>query len=209
MKTAAKNLRGSLDIKKAVSAIIVFGIIVALVYVAVLYASSSDDDYQAVMIAVRGYLSEEQKIALQEQVIRYRPQTQDEEEMEITFLEFPASEGTESTVATSQLFNQLVQEIKTGNADLYFLDSYVYGLLGDETLFEDLSQLYPDAPGLSEKYRFKINGTDFGAVDSLKELPELYATLRSAASSAVNKNPVTIQRYEWQKQLLEKIVYTR
>ena len=85
------------------------------------------------------------------------------------------------------------------------LDSYVYDLLGNDTLFEDLSARYPDDPAVVGRYRYAISGKPFANAEGLEELPTLYFVLRSAESSAVTRNAQTLDDYEVRRRLLDNV----
>lgn len=144
-----------------------------------------------VLVGVRGYLSEEQKEALTERFNAFAPE---DTSVELRVYEFPAQGGV------AQQFRDFTSEISKGNANLFLLDDYVYDLLGDETLYADLSQLYPNDPSLYQKYRCTLMQKSFW-VKELSGAPKLYLLLRSKASSSRGE-----EMYAVDMQILDNIM---
>lgn len=121
--------------------------------------------------------------------------------MTLVTYEFPATGGGD----TAKMLGELSGALSEGDADLVLLDSYVYDLLGNDTLFEDLSARYPDDPAVVGRYRYAISGKPFANAEGLEELPTLYFVLRSAESSAVNRNAQTLDDYDVRRRLLDNV----
>ena len=177
-------------------------VVVTLVALGYYYTAGQDQSAGTVTVAVRGYLSQEQKRALAAQFTGYAPEERTETELRV--FEFPASENAGGQ-ETSKLLTSLLAELQSGPSDLYLLDGYVWALIGNETLFEDLSARYPGDPALVDGYRYAVAGKPFVNASGLEELPELFLALRSSATGAVNKNAATLAEYELQAELLDNI----
>lgn len=170
------------------------------------YSAGQKMGESTVIVAVRGYLSVEQKTALNEQFKAYAPENM--EGLQLKIFEFPAANSDNAGQNTSEMFGELTAEIKNSQSNLILLDRNIYDMLGDETLFEDLSVRYPKDPAVNGKYLYAIKGKPFAMAQGLEGLPEMYLGLRNAKSSAVNHNAKTLQLYDQQCELLDNIIYS-
>lgn len=155
-----------------------------------------------IVVAVRGYLSVEQKDALTKQLNGYAPDTRDKP-IELRIYEFPMPGGN-----GTNLFSDLMKEIQQGSCDLLLVDSYVYDLFGDERMFEDLSLRYPNDPSVFQKYLYEVNEKPFANAAGLENLPELFLVLRNKDAASVNRNAQTLEQYAYQSGLLDNIAYS-
>ncbi|MEM1484801.1 hypothetical protein V6615_07945 [Oscillospiraceae bacterium PP1C4] len=192
--------------KKRMGAFVVGMIVIVLLALGYYYSEGQETGANTVIVAVRGYLSVEQKEALAEQFTSYAPQA-NELPVSLQVFEFPAANNGENSSDTSKMFLRLKDEIQTGQSDLLLLDSYVFDMLGDERLFEDLSVKYPNDPAVSGKYLYAIAGKPFASTAGLKDLPEVYLALRNAQSGIVNKNSQTLEKHSFYAKLLDDIVF--
>lgn len=180
----------------------VFVMIAVLLVIGYLYGLDANNSERTVYVALRGYLSTEQKTALEQQFSGYAPESW-EDGINLRFFEFPA--GDANARETSALYTELVTQIHTGDADLILMDLYVYNLIGDETLFTDLSVLYPDHPALVQRNLYAVKGTVFCKLDDLSSLPELYLTLRDERLAPVREDAESTMRHDFFKELLGNI----
>ena len=188
--------------KRRLGIFVVALIVVVLLALAYFFSEGTDDGKLTVVAAVRGYLSVEQKDALTMQLTGYAPDIEEGgAPVTLVTYEFPATGGGD----TAKMLGELSGALSEGDADLVLLDSYVYDLLGNDTLFEDLSARYPDDPAVVGRYRYAISGKPFANAEGLEELPTLYFVLRSAESSAVNRNAQTLDDYDVRRHLLDNV----
>ena len=188
--------------KRRLGIFVVALIVVVLLALAYFFSEGTDDGKLTVVAAVRGYLSVEQKDALTMQLTGYAPVIEEGgAPVTLVTYEFPATGGGD----TAKMLGELSGALSEGDADLVLLDSYVYDLLGNDTLFEDLSARYPDDPAVVGRYRYAISGKPFANAEGLEELPTLYFVLRSAESSAVNRNAQTLDDYDVRRRLLDNV----
>lgn len=191
--------------KKRLGMFVVALIVVVLLALGYYYTEAPDEGVDTALVAVRGYLSVEQKNALARQINAYTPESEDSAVV-LEIFEFPAAGSSAGSEETTRLFGELLNQIKVGSADLVLLDRYVFDMLGDERLFEDLSEKYPGDPAVSGKYLYAVSGKPFLDAAGLEQLPEVYLALRSSKSSAVNKNATTLEKYTFNSALLDRIV---
>ncbi|MGI5966203.1 MULTISPECIES: hypothetical protein [Anaerotruncus] len=191
--------------KRHLGMIVVGIVLLVLLGLGYYYTAGPDTTGNVVLVAVRGYLSVEQKDALTSQFLGYAPDDADGG-INLKVYEFPAAHGQPGE--TSKLFGELQNEIKNGTADLILLDRYVYDMLGDERLFEDLSALYPGDPALSGNFLYGVNGKPFAKASGLEELPELYLALRSGKLNIVNKNAQNLEKHAYQLEILNNIAFS-
>lgn len=189
--------------KRKLGILVVGVVVIALLGIACYYTVDGEDEPEQVTVAVRGYLSVEQKEALTRQLVAYAPEQS--KDLTLFVLEFPASANAEQT---SRLLGELISQIQTGSSNLYLVDANVYGMIGNDTLFEDLSVKYPNDPAVTERYRYAIKEKPFANASGLENLPELYFLLRSSQSSIVNRNAQTLDRFQKQSELLDNIAYS-
>lgn len=190
--------------KKRMGVFVVAVIVIVMLALGYYYTAGQDTGTDSIIVAVRGYLSVEQKEALTEQFNGYSSQ-EEGEGISLRVFEFPAANSDAGNSETSRMFSQLMNEIKSGASDLMLLDSYVFDMLGDETLFEDLSVRYSNDPAVSGKYLYAISGKPFANASGLEELPEVFLALRSAQLGVVNKNALSLEKYSQQSELLDNI----
>lgn len=191
--------------KRRLGIFVVALIVIVLLALAYFFSGGADEGSLTVVAAVRGYLSVEQKDALTRQLGGYAPDAEEGgSPVTLVTYEFPATGGGD----TAKMLGELSSALSEGDADLVLLDSYVYDLLGNDTLFEDLSALYPDDPAVVARYRYAISGKPFANAEGLEELPTLYFVLRSAESNAVNKNAQTLDDYTVRRQLLDNVAHS-
>lgn len=190
--------------KKRLGAFVVALILLVMLALGYYYTEEQETTVDTVVVAVRGYLSVEQKDALTAQLAYYDP-SEDGEPVTLKVFEFPASMDAAPNAETPQLFSQLMTEITGGPSDLYLLDANVYDMLGDERLFADLSELYPNDAAVTRRYLYAISGKPFSSAEGLENLPELYFALRSEQSSAVNKNAQTLKKHSMYRALLDRV----
>lgn len=170
------------------------------------YSAGQKMGDSVVVVAVRGYLSVEQKTALNEQFSAYAPQHM--EGLQLKIFEFPAPNSANAGQNTTEMFAELMTDIKSNQSNLILLDRNIYDMLGDETLFEDLSARYPKDPAVTGKYLYAIKGKPFVNAQGLNGLPEMFLGLRNAKSGVINHNAKTLQLYNQQCELLDNIVYS-
>ncbi len=170
------------------------------------YSAGQKMGESTVVVAVRGYLSVEQKSALNEQFSGYSPENM--EGLRLKIFEFPAANAEDSGVNTSEMFGEFMNELKSSESSLILLDRNIYDMVGDETLFEDLSARYLGDPAVSGKYLYAVKDKPFVTAKGLEGLPEMYLVLRSSKSGAVNRNAKTLELYHQQCELLDNIVYS-
>lgn len=190
--------------KKRLGIFVVALIVIVLLGIGYFYTEGTQGSTNTVLVAVRGYLSVEQKDALTAQLDGYAPT----EGLPVTLrvLEFPAASGAEMPSAElSQKMGELSSAMDTGEMNLLLLDRFVFDLLGDERLFEDLAARYPTDAAVSGKYLYTVAGTSFGTANGLQDMPELYLALRNGQSASVNKNAKTLKYYAIQSELLDNI----
>lgn len=188
--------------KRRLGIFVVALIVVVLLALAYFFSEGTDDGKLTVVAAVRGYLSVEQKDALTMAADRLRPRYRGGGRAgDAGDLRVPGHGGGD----TAKMLGELSGALSEGDADLVLLDSYVYDLLGNDTLFEDLSARYPDDPAVVGRYRYAISGKPFANAEGLEELPTLYFVLRSAESSAVNRNAQTLDDYDVRRRLLDNV----
>lgn len=170
------------------------------------YSAGQKMGDSVVVVAVRGYLSVEQKTALNEQFSAYAPENI--EGLQLQIFEFPAPNSVDAGQKTSDMFSELMAAIQSNQSNLILLDHNIYDMLGNETLFEDLSARYPKDSAVTRKYLYAIKNKPFLKASGLEGLPELYLGLRNAKSGVINHNAKTLQLYAQQCKLLDNIVYS-
>lgn len=201
MEEMPRNERRSAS-RRHMGAFVVGLMVVVLLGVGYYYTSGQKTEADVVTVAVRGSLSVEQKDGLSRQLSGYAPE--DGEGVALSLYEFPADGGGE----TPQMLEDLLETLDFGPSDLLIADSYVYDLLDGGAQFEDLSLRYPGDPAVKERYCYAVNGKPFANAVGLEKLPELYLALRSSESDIVAKNAQTLERYDYERELLDNIVYS-
>lgn len=170
------------------------------------YSAGQEMGESTVVVAVRGYLSVEQKTALNEQFSGYAPENM--EGLRLKIFEFPAANAEDSDMNTSKMFGEFMSELKSSESSLLLLDRNIYDMVGDETLFEDLSTRYPADPAVTGKYLYAVKDKPFVTAKGLEGLPEVFLVLRSSKSGAVNRNARTLELYHQQCELMDNIAYS-
>ena len=181
--------------------IFVVALVVAVVLALAYYFSEGrDDGVNTVVVAVRGYVSVEQREALKSQLSGY--QEESESVISLDVYEFPAA----GDLTGKSPLTALLTTIRDGKSDLFIVDDYVYSQIGGEALFEDLSVRYPGDPAVIGQDRYALAGKPVVNALGLEGLPRMYLLLRRADSPTVNHDAQSVGNYEEQSALLDNIV---
>lgn len=182
--------------------------VVGILLVGYLYTVQREEATNIVAVAVRGYLSVEQKQVLAERINAYAP-AELYGPITLEVYEFPAAGSEAGAQDVSRRFNELSTQIRSGAADMVLLDSYSFELLADDSLFEDLTALYPGDTAISGNYLYMLADKPFVETEGLENLPPLAVALRNSQLGVVNKNTENLERYAFYRTLLDNIVRDR
>ncbi len=189
--------------KRKMGIFVVAVIMVVLLGLAYAYTVGSDQSTATVVVALEGNLSKEQLQAFSSQFTNYANGWR--EKIQIRLFPFPSQEEDPDGSLSGHLLTKLLYEVESGDPDLYLFDGAVWELVGNQELFEDLSERYEGDPALLDPCRYALKGKPFLEAAGLEDLPELTASLRSQDSPAVNRTAATVESYRIQGELLDAI----
>ncbi|MCI8648910.1 MAG: hypothetical protein HFG20_02225 [Anaerotruncus sp.] len=185
-------------------------ILVLLLSVGYFYAASSAMESATVTVAVCGYLSEEQRLALSQMFARYAPDTDAEYDpdtgllkVELVVYELPAEAGS-SAGERARLTGELVGAIESGRANLLLLDVDTFQQIGNEHLFEDLSTRYEGTA--MHGLLYPVSQKTLLAREELAGLQPLYLALCNSEVTGLHENSDKMRKYSYQRDWLNSIV---
>ena len=191
--------------KRSLRTIVIAVVLIALLGIAYYYNySASGTNLGSVLVAVRGYLSEEQRATLQTHLQEFSPE--EDVEISLEIYEFPMEGSSSNNEEISRLLSKILGKMEGGECALLLLDQSVFNMIGDERLFENLADRYPGNLALQGEYLYNLAGNPFAQVPEMKDMPDLYLALRNSLAGSGAQTPATTKRYEFQSQLLDRVV---